>query len=1846
MADWTPPEAANAWTPPEAKGDTQAIASAPPATPAWHPPEAQQDTVQKLISDPKFDPAQYDIQTGDKETAFRAREALRNRSLGDKAAAVGQTLTEPATYGNAAMGALKFGFGAVAAPLHGLAQQVATIGAPIAGAVGADNLQRTLENEQQTEGAESTLAGQRVEEGLRATGRAVQNFSQDHPVLASVANPLLGVLPQPAPATEQDQRARFDAEIQAAKNAQQLQQQQPLNTGAVATAAKLATGTQNLQDVYSPNALAIQGARPANPFLTESMAAAGDPTNLAIPLAGEIPGVKNIAGGLVQAGGKLLQVPESIMGLVPKVAKLAKIGEGTATASTLGAVGYSALNHPAALASAGSAYLLGKTLGFAGRALEEQGGALRSGIPSALDQSAQSALSAGQSALGTNIQRGIGNAANNIVSTALGFAPVNAVLADGDPRKFAQSEVGAGVMGGVFGLAGDRARMEATANYRLAKYGAQQFTENPMWQAHQDAMSKFSPQDQQAINALRGTLYGGTGTDVLVLDGQNFAKQVGQIGGNARGQFAADPNGSTIYLNADAIGKTPSQKAGATLDAAGHETGHAVVDFLKNAGREGDAQNLFQSISSNLEPEQVQAMTDAYHGKLLASTDLTGKSPQEIDGIRQKIATDNPPEKILEENLAEITRRLLTGKNIGSYALPKPALQSVMDAASRFMESRGWMPAVDPNASLNFKAQMVREAVRRMNDVLYETGKTASAKANEGPTATQQLIDAKTRLAALPEITPDMPMSKARAIARQRDQAQKDLNEVQGMLNPEQEQPTGTPTTPAQPESLKLNRFRIAAILRQQGLSQSEAKQWADAANGSTDEEAVVDALKQRANQKFPSTPASQPVPQPVAKPQPIAQPIQTNERPVPTSQEKQSVAAVNASDVPGAGASAQTATTPTNEVAPNVSDRTTAPVRTKEEVDQIVNDAEKTATESEKNTKTKAAQDRIRKAKIEAVLSTIDPQEGGLHKETDQFGNETIVGDYDPTDPRHEALGKIAGLSKDAAQKLQETQDAKGKPLYIRYRSALSGQENAGETETGMINRKAEYEADPAKDRTEGTVQHKVIIPVGTEMTVGGKIVSKFITLDNLFHNVASIFEGLKGIGKDNPYGSTREAQGPLLTRDAQAYAENHANGYKGDGSGPMQGFPDSNLPKVNPDYQPKEIPADRFAILNMAFHSEAAGRLSDLMARQEKYAAEGKEMPKSIKAQLAKAQEAYALGAENNQWVDHQSGETNQLRAELKANGFDTKDRLKSPFETLSPQHILETSESPLPKQEGDLDTVRPHGFEADPAALAEKGLPQSKAVASGFLPNSGTPEEDPIESPAGQERSESPQGGLSQPGASTEDTGKPEDGETPSERLMREAEQAGVSVSLDTMKGMMRNDAKAMAKVRMMIRDRTGKDARFMPTDTAKDDMMNQAQWMDSEAKRRGYSGLQELLENDPSAQTKMAAQWRAYHPRDEQGLLLQNDASKGINSALYGDQKSDTSRPIAGARDALGNAASFVASNAPASEDGPWTRSKEQSAVEQNNALVQWAKSNGVAIEKLPDQFTPRADDDVGGSEHHVWPTENGRWLKSTRGGATGTGMGSIPIVRPDGSWELHSATPSEYLQSRDLENKVFGDDIRLHAIQVNGNNVNVVTSQPHVSGQKPTQPQIDSAMTDAGFARMDDATYYRKSDNVAVFDLHPNNAFIHQGALLPIDAIVVHPSEELIDALKDSQMALLNRRPAPQYQGSFLNAARPQATSDAKAANFLPAEKYDPSLSNSPIIDEGQPAWINRFEQLYQKDAKGGLTPKEDDELDALHQRIDATYGSLNAYDRERQKQGLPRISMTTQDMAKRRLMAA
>jgi hypothetical protein len=275
----------------------------------------------------------------------------------------------------------------------------------------------------------------------------------------------------------------------------------------------------------------------------------------------------------------------------------------------------------------------------------------------------------------------------------------------------------------------------------------------------------------------------------------------------------------------------------------------------------------------------------------------------------------------------------------------------------------------------------------------------------------------------------------------------------------------------------------------------------------------------------------------------------------------------------------------------------------------------------------------------------------------------------------------------------------------------------------------------------------------------------------------------------------------------------------------------------------------------LNMLLVSDAAGKFGERTTSVENKRAkveEAKTPTNKEKAQgvleraVAKqkaSQELANLGQINNPWSDPASGETNELRAKMKAAGFDADKRFKRPLETLLPTHILDVSETPMEVREGEIPSVRPTGFTTGAESMAPMGKLNSKAVAANFLPSTSrpsykeaaqerlkaraskpTPEE--AATPAGQEpsgsqpRLPSTVGALptntdsTRKGKFMPDTGKPEEGGTPGERLMREAEQAGLQPSLELMKGVLRGDQEAFEKLRAMIQSRTGQKPRFLP------------------------------------------------------------------------------------------------------------------------------------------------------------------------------------------------------------------------------------------------------------------------------------------------------------------------------------------------------------------------------------------------------------------------------------------------
>lgn len=157
---------------------------------------------------------------------------------------------------------------------------------------------------------------------------------------------------------------------------------------------------------------------------------------------------------------------------------------------------------------------------------------------------------------------------------------------------------------------------------------------------------------------------------------------------------------------------------------------------------------------------------------------------------------------------------------------------------------------------------------------------------------------------------------------------------------------------------------------------------------------------------------------------------------------------------------------------------------------------------------------------------------------------------------------------------------------------------------------------------------------------------------------------------------------------------------------------------------------------------------------------------------------------------------------------------------------------------------------------------------------------------------------------------------------------------------------------------------------------------------------------------------------------------------------------------------------------------------------------------------------------GGAEHEVELSADGlRVIKHTVPGKFGVTLDGIKA--PFGSYsELREGTPEEYVRRLDAANKVFGDDMRVEGVSRTAGGVSLVTSQRFITGEAPTQKQIDGFLAKAGFARVPgknvgsdylaDKTWYHAQSGYLVADTKPDN-FVRSkdGLLHPIDVIVQH-----------------------------------------------------------------------------------------------------------------------------------------
>lgn len=134
---------------------------------------------------------------------------------------------------------------------------------------------------------------------------------------------------------------------------------------------------------------------------------------------------------------------------------------------------------------------------------------------------------------------------------------------------------------------------------------------------------------------------------------------------------------------------------------------------------------------------------------------------------------------------------------------------------------------------------------------------------------------------------------------------------------------------------------------------------------------------------------------------------------------------------------------------------------------------------------------------------------------------------------------------------------------------------------------------------------------------------------------------------------------------------------------------------------------------------------------------------------------------------------------------------------------------------------------------------------------------------------------------------------------------------------------------------------------------------------------------------------------------------------------------------------------------------------------------------------------------------------------------------VPVITPDGLLGISSSVPSEYLRRLQLQNDLFGDDIRIIALT---RAYRFVISQPTLRGGEPSENEIRDVLQNNGWKRvpialqdlpiqlMGSAWWHDQEDLVLIDARKPNFKKTDLG-VLPIDLILADITEVMREILK-------------------------------------------------------------------------------------------------------------------------------
>lgn len=1086
--------------------------------------------------------------------------------------------------------------------------------------------------------------------------------------------------------------AKFDEALKHAKTAHgieqgKIQQDDLISQGlkGVDYVAQRMTGAKP-EDInpelhfQSAEDLTAAGA-PIDPESVKRGAVTADPINLAplhIPAAA--PVLNKIAGVGLRTVAAPLRATAAIIEKVPALAKKTGVGKYS-LAGGVGGIATAAMHNPALLAKGAIAYagpkVIGHVLDTAGRKLINPKlvtAAEREAAQEVMETGKRGFLSTKQNL--ADFERAASRIAQGAASAPVAMAPLNAAISD-TPEEFAAMEGGLTGFGGFAGGMGYhpgkgfRPETIQAVDTILREKGATKKYGTDL-DAHHDAFMKNAPDwVKDGVNAYRGFFDGfkfadGKEPEIYVLPRDQFAAEAVKDDPSLSPELASKQRGfksgnGKVVINGD-YGAGGGTEAPSVL---GHEAGghvaQTIMEFLAPDIDASMQKAATRNLLNNGKPNQKLKNFIAAYNKAF---DPTGKT----------VAIQSNDHAI-QEFLAEQGRQVLEGAGPAKFAAGKALRETIADNISDYFRRTF-------GTKQKFDRAEVPTLAREYRNMLFELGRLRGD--HPDPAVQQQ----------------------------------------QG----QQQAPAPAAPAPAQPLAHEPgganDRGAVAESLKALGYPSKMAQQMAAAAQGVSVEEMIKDALakKQTTPAVPPSAPSAPVTAQNPATGQQEAAPATSGDPVAVAEPEKAPLSDFNPNE-PNQAAS--TGGTP-GEQKPDLTDFTPPGVEPVSAVspDDITGalikaeqEAQPAADRARSGGKKAAI---VRQARVKALSDLLKPDAPGLkpvtHPET---GEVTFRGEVDPESPVHAAILNEFGYTPEHVASILELQAGKGKGVILRDYNAAEqeGHETGEGLDLSGDKRGKEYAASPTGDvgQRQGLVtkQDKAFTPYETVLTNKGVLIRGF-DHDKFLGNLRSVIDAKNGLGGEKVNYSDEE-----IADAFRKVAENHANGFKGDGSEPLKTFPDTGV-KVNEDYGGQAVPKKLADIINMAMNIRSArppkaprGNSELAMARF------------GVAADAAK--EAQGLAQLNEGFLNRDTGETNPLRDQLEKAGFETDKQLKPTISNIRPD-LIEGGIHDTPTHGRN---VHAHGFDIAPADLTPQGTPRAKPTAAGFMPGDGEESEPSIKS-----------------------------------------------------------------------------------------------------------------------------------------------------------------------------------------------------------------------------------------------------------------------------------------------------------------------------------------------------------------------------------------------------------------------------------------------------------------------------------------------------------------------------------